>query len=220
MSNITFTIDAVPTPTISLGDAFEKDMAYYSAKGKFPPLGRSALRQAEERLNNYLKYVNESFIQEGFSSASPDVSTAVDTKVAMWSNDGVATLTQALVTTAAMTIAPEETANIDFSWCLTGTHEPEVIIETTEPSEEGEEPITTITTNYGTLTAQLWMNGTKVREWRQKLQAGDNTVGASVCYGGQIAGSHLIQLKLQLSHGTLTIATNEHYAFGQGRIAR
>lgn len=217
MSNMRFTIDAVPTPKIDLAAAFEQDMGYFAANRKFPPLGRSALRQAEERLNNYLKYVNENFIQEGFSSSSESVSTAFDTTVTQWSNNGVFTLTAALVTTATLYISPGEKANLHISWSLCGVHEPEIIEETTG---EGEEAVTTVTKNCGTLTVELWLDGTKQREWRQALMEGDNLVGASVCYANRAAGTHSVQLKASCSKGTLAIATNEHYAWGYGQIVR
>lgn len=217
MSNMRFTIDAVPTPKIDLAAAFEQDMGYFAANRKFPPLGRSALRQAEERLNNYLKYVNENFIQEGFSSSSESVSTAFDTTVTQWSNNGVATLTGSTVTTATLYISPGEKANLHISWSLCGVHDPEIIEETTG---EGEEAVTTVTKNCGTLTVELWLDGTKQREWRQTLREGDNLVGASVCYANRAAGTHAVQLKASCSKGTLAIATNEHYAWGYGQIVR
>lgn len=217
MSNMRFTIDAVPTPKIDLAAAFEQDMGYFAANRKFPPLGRSALRQAEERLNNYLKYVNENFIQEGFSSSSESVSTVFDTTVTQWSNNGVFTLTAALVTTATLYTSPGEKANLHISWNLCGVHEPEIIEETTG---EGDEAMTTVTKNCGTLTVELWLDGTKQREWRQTLREGDNLVGASVCYANRAAGTHSVQLKASCSKGTLAIATNEHYAWGYGQIVR
>lgn len=217
MSNMRFTIDAVPTPKIDLAAAFEQDMGYYAANRKFPPLGRSALRQAEERLNNYLKYVNENFIQEGFSSSSDSVSTAFDTTVTQWSNNGTATLTASTVTTATLYISPGEKANLHISWSLCGTHEPEIIEETTG---EGDEAVTTVTRNCGTLTVELWLDGAKQREWRQALAEGDNIAGASVCYANRAAGTHAVQLKASCSRGTLAIATNEHYAWGYGQIVR
>ena len=217
MSNMRFTIDAVPTPKIDIAAAFEQDMGYYAVNRRFPPLGRSALRQAEERLNNYLKYVNESFIQEGFSSSGEGVSTAFDTTVTQWANNGVFTLTAATVTTATLYISPGEKANLHISWSLCGTHEPEVVEETTG---EGEAAVTTTTKYPGTLTVELWLDGAKQREWRQKLMEGENLSGASVCYANRAAGTHSVQLKASCSRGTLSVATNEHYAWGYGQIVR
>ena len=210
MSNMRFTIDAVPTPKIDLAWAFMQDMEYYAAYKRMPPLGRSALRQVDERLNNYLKYVNESFIQEGFSSSSASVSTAFDTTVTQWSNNGVATLTAATVTTATLYISPGETANLHIGWSVCGVHVPE-----TETLEDG-----TVQKHVGTLTVELWLDGVKQRSWRQTLVEGDNLAGASVCYANRAAGTHAVQLKASCSRGTLEIAANEHYAWGYGRIVR
>ena len=210
MSNMRFTIDAVPTPKIDLAWAFMQDMEYYAAYKRMPPLGRSALRQVDERLNNYLKYVNESFIQEGFSSSSASVSTAFDTTVTQWSNNGVATLTAAMVTTATLYISPGETANLHIGWSVCGVHVPE-----TETIEDG-----TVQKHVGTLTVELWLDGVKQRSWRQTLVEGDNLAGASVCYANRAAGTHAVQLKASCSRGTLEIAPSDHYAWGYGRIVR
>lgn len=217
MSNMTFTIDAVPTPKIDLAAAFEQDLGYYVANKRFPPLGRSALRQAEERLNNYLKYVNENFIQEGFSSDSATVTTAMDTKVMHWNNNGLFTLGQALVSTASIALAPTEAADLHFFWSITGLHTPEIVTET---EGEGEEAVTTVTRNPGTLTVELWVDNAKMREWTQLLADGHNTMFAGACYGNRAAGSHVMALKMSLDKGDLAVSANDHYAWGQARIVR
>lgn len=211
MSNTRFVVDAVPTPKLDLAAAFANDLAYYVANNRMPPVGRSALHRAEESLNNYLKYVNESFIQEGFSSSNQTVTAAADTPVAQWSNNGSATITQGLATTATLNIAPGDTCSLHLHWQLCGTHAPQI--------EEGTEDAPDVKTE-GTLTVELWVDSAKQREWRQKLVEGDNLTGAAICYNNVEKGTHLIQLKVSVSHGTLAIATNDHYAWGYGRIAR
>lgn len=215
MSNLRFIIDAVPTPKIDLSGAFRDDLEYYVANKKMPPLGRSALSRAEENLNNYLKYVNESFIQGGFSSASVETSIATDTPVAVWANDGTVTFTTTTAQTAVLNIAPAETANIFIGWNLCGFHAPgeEPVVD------ENGEVVETIPKN-GTLHVELWIDAVKQREWRQTLIEGDNNVSASICYTKQPKGTHVVHLKVRLSHGTLAVAANDHYAWGYGQIAR
>jgi hypothetical protein len=203
MSNMAFTIDAIPTPKIDLASAFEADLLYYVKNKKMPPLGRSALRQMEEKLNSYLKYVNENFIQEGFSASSPSVSVAMDTKMALYSNNGSMTVTQALVTAANLTISPEAKANLHFHWALCGQY---------APATEG--------AANGTLTAEMWVDNVKQRAWRQSLTAGWNTMGAAACYANQPKGSHVLQLKLTLDFGALSVSAGDHYAYGYGQIVR
>lgn len=75
MSNNKFTVDAVPTPRINLAGAFESDLGYYMKNGnRLPPLGKSQLKQLEEQLNDYLKFLNESFILKGFTKGALTVS--------------------------------------------------------------------------------------------------------------------------------------------------
>ena len=90
MSNQRFTVDAVPTPNLDFSGAFERDLQYYVQNGNhMPPLGRSALKQVEEQLNTYLKYINESFIFKGFtgnsdSGSSTKAMTASNTSPELW----------------------------------------------------------------------------------------------------------------------------------------
>lgn len=74
MSNNKFTVDAVPTPVLNLASAMESDMRYLQNNGKMPPLGKSQVKQLEEQLNDFLKYVNESFILKGFTKGALTVS--------------------------------------------------------------------------------------------------------------------------------------------------
>ncbi len=210
MSNLAFTIDAIPTPSIELASAFEADVRYFVKNERMPPLGRSAIKQMEERLNSYLKYVNENFIQEGFSSSSPSVSVAMDTKMALWSNNGTLTVSPTLATTANLTIAPEDKANLHFNWTLGG--------EYLLPEPPADDPEAVVAA--GVLTVDMWLDNVKQREWKQTLVAGWNTVNASICYANQSKGSHILQLKVKLDSGTLAVATNDHYAYGYGQIVR
>ena len=210
MSNTRFTIDAVPTPKIDLAQAFAKDLEYFVANKRMPPLGRSSFAKAEEQLNFYLRYVNESFIQEGFSASNQEVSTATDTPVLQWQNDGTVTFTSTLVQTAVIDLDPTEKANLHLSWNIAGIHEPSVVTD-----DEG-----VTTTTQGVLVVELWIDAVKQREWKQTLTTGYNTVGASVCYSNQPAGLHAIHLKVKCTAGTLAVATNDHYAYGYGQIVR
>lgn len=214
MSNMRFTIDAIPTPKLNFANAFKEDLDYYVENKKMPPLGRSALAREQENLNNYLKYVNENFIQEGFSSSGESVSTAFDTPVAQWANNGSVTFTESLATTAALNIAPEEDANLQLHWVICGEHTPAIIAGTDASGNA------TTTTQNGTLTVELWLDTVKQREWQQVLQAGRNVVCASVCYNNRAAGTHLVQLKVKCSAGTFAVATGDHYAWGYGQIIR
>ena len=214
MSNMSFAIDAIPTPRLNLAGAFREDLEYYISNKRMPPLGRSALSRAEEQLNNYLKYVNESFIQEGFSATNEGVSTSLDTPIVQWSIDGSATITDATATTVTLNIAPTDTADLLANWVICGTHEPQV------DEEENEDGSTTTTETLGVLTVEMWLDTTKQREWRQTLVKGENLISAGICYGGRSKGTHLVQLKLRCSNGTLHIAANDHYAWGYGRIVR
>ena len=207
MSNMVFTIDAIPTPKIDLAEAFETDLMYYVTNKKMPPLGRSALKQMEDRLNNYLKYVNESFIQDGFSAASPDVSSALDTKMSVWSNDGTVTLSPTLMTAGTLTISPEEKANILYNWTLCGSHKPDVD-ETTQKGVTG------------TLTVEIWMDNTKQRTWKQRLNDGYNLVSCGICFANQVKGPHVVQLRMALDSGTMAVDTHDMYAYGYGQIVR
>ena len=203
MSNVAFTIDAIPTPKIDLATAFEADLQYWKANGKLPPLGRSALKNAEEKLNNYLKYVNENFIQEGFSSSSSTIITATDTKMSMYANNGAMTLTTTQVNGAQITLNPAYKANLHFDWWLGGTF-------TAADSD----------TPTGVLTAELWLDAVKKKEWKWTLDAGFHTLGTTTCYANETKGSHILQLKLALSSGSLAVASSDHYAFGYGQIVR
>ena len=206
MSNLRFIIDAVPTPRIDLSAAFREDLDYYTTNKRMPPLGRSALARAEETLNNYLKYVNESFIQGGFSSSSVEVATAGDTPVAVWANDGTVTFTTTLAQTATLNIAPEDKASIHLGWTICGDYTPAA-------DEEGNAV-------YGDVVVELWMDAVKMREWRQRLVDGANTVSSTICFAKQEKGSHIIHLKVKVTAGQYVVAANYHDAWGYGKIAR
>lgn len=214
MSNMRFIIDAVPTPRIDLASAFRDDLEYYMVNKRMPPLGRSAISRVEESLNNYLKYVNESFIQGGFSSSSVEVSVAGDTPVDVWANDGTVTFTTTIAQTATLNIEPKEKANFFLGWNLCGEYVPADI-----EIEDGDGNITT-EKKYGELLVELWMDAVKMREWRQTLVDGYNTIGANVCYAKQEKGSHIIHLRVKVTAGTLAVPANYHYAWGYGQIAR
>lgn len=209
MSNLRFIIDAVPTPRIDLASAFMEDLEYYIANKRTPPLGRSALSRAEEALNNYLKYVNESFIQGGFSSSSAEVSAAADTAVDTWANNGTVTFTTTIAQTANLNIQPEDKANIHFGWSLCGSYYP------AETEADGNTEYL-----YGDVVVELWLDAVKMREWRQRLVDGYNTVGAGICFANQAKGSHIIHLRVKVTQGSLAVASNYHYAWGYGQIAR
>ena len=63
-------MDVVATPRVDLCGAAARDLNYREANGKFPMESRSQLAKEQEKLNSFLRYVNESFIIKGFSRAS------------------------------------------------------------------------------------------------------------------------------------------------------
>ena len=63
-------MDVVATPRVDLCGAATRDLNYREANGKFPMESRSQLAKEQEKLNSFLRYVNESFIIKGFSRAS------------------------------------------------------------------------------------------------------------------------------------------------------
>ena len=65
-----FSVDVVATPRVDLCGAAARDLNYREANGKFPMESRSQLAKEQEKLNSFLRYVNESFIIKGFSRAS------------------------------------------------------------------------------------------------------------------------------------------------------
>lgn len=201
MSN--FTVDSVPTPQIDLARAFESDLKYYSEYRKMPPLGRSQMEQMGERLNQYLKYVNESFIQKGFSSSSPSPAAASDTGLYQWSNEDAFTVSTAFIDGAKLTIKPTVKADLVMNWTIYGYH---------TPAAGG--------TVGDVLTVELWVDGTKNREWQQTLVTGPNTLSCGVCVGGRAIGTHTLLLKMKLSNGTFAVDAGNHYAYGYGKIVR
>lgn len=72
-----FLVDVVATPRLDLCSAAAKDLMYRDANGKYPMNSRSQMAKEQEKLNKFLRYVNESFIIKGFSKNSAAQQSAV-----------------------------------------------------------------------------------------------------------------------------------------------
>jgi len=221
MSNLVFSIDTIPTPKIDLKNALESDVAYYIKNGKFPPLGQSAMKKQEERLNDYLKYVNESFITDGFSSSNPEGATTLDTDVVSWMNDGQVTVGSTVYTTASMSVSPEHRANIHCLFSIVGNYTPEEVTTSTEVTDTDTQEVSTVTDTsymYGTLSVEIWLDNKKKYTWKQKMVDGYNSVSNSIWFTHQSKGTHIVMIKVSCDHGSLVVAAGDHFAQAFGKI--
>lgn len=204
MSNTSFVIDAVPTPKFHLLEAFRQDMEYYMGSKKWPPAGRSAIEREQEKLNSYMQYVNEQFIQEGFSSSNITNIIAQDTVVAGYSNNGRFTLSQSEGQGASVTVSPASKADIHIVFTLCGEYTPP------DPA-----PIAP-----ATLAVTALLNGSTHAIWRQAMVPGYNVISIATIAAGRAKGSYNTVLRLSLSAGSMVVETGAHTAASWGHIVK